>query len=246
VEAAATKAIELDKDLADAHVVLAQLARDAWDWKTAEREYIRAVELSPNLSEARLRYSNFLSDIGRHDQAIAEARRVKDLDPQNILSHLAVPYALLSARRFEESFVEIKKTLEIEGIYGAYMILGGAYTGKGLHTEAIDAFNEAIRLGGKDTYLKILLGVSYARAGQREKAQTILRQLEKSKEYVSPGELPLLYAALGEREKAIGTLEKAYAAHDLQLQHLNVDLGFDPLRDDPRFQDLLRRVGLPH
>ncbi len=111
--------------------------------------------------------------------------------------------------------------------------------------ESIAAFQEAIRLGENSPSNQIYLGAAYAGAGEREKALEILKQLETSKEYVSPGELAILYGALGEREKAFASLEKAYAAHDLQLQFLKVDPAFDSLRDDPRFQDLLRRVGLP-
>ncbi len=244
VQAAALRAIELDQNLAEAHHVLAELARDSWDWATAEREYELALELKPSLVSAHRRYSSYLSNMGRHGQAIAEAERVKELDPQQLLSHSGVALALLAARRFDESIVEIKKTLELDQFYVAYTFLGIAYAGKGMYGEAITAYKEAIRLGSKENYHMICLGAAYARAGEREKARAILKELETSKEYVSPGELPILYAALGEREKAFETLEKAYAAHDLQLQHLNADPGFDPLREDPRFQDLLRRVGL--
>ncbi|HVF47277.1 MAG TPA: hypothetical protein VNA17_06915, partial [Pyrinomonadaceae bacterium] len=245
VQAAVRRAIELDENSADAHFMLAELAHSSWDWKTAEYEYSRALELNPNLVRAHRRYSSLLSDVGRHDQAIAEARRVRELDPQQLVSHLAVPTALLFARRFDESIVEVKETLEMGQIYGSYGLLGSAYAGKGMYQEAIAAFKESIRIGGNNSYLKICLGAAYAGAGKRENAQTVLKQLEGSKEYISPGELPILYSALGEYDKAFATLEKAYAARDLQLKHLNAELGFDPLRNDPRFADLVRRVGLP-
>jgi len=114
-----------------------------------------------------------------------------------------------------------------------------------MYREAIAAYEEAIRLGNKSPSAQIYLGTAYARAGERTKAQAILRQLETSKEYVSPTELAALYGALGEREKAFTSLEKAYAARDLQLQYLKVNPNFDALRDDPRFADLVRRIGLP-
>jgi Flp pilus assembly protein TadD len=114
-----------------------------------------------------------------------------------------------------------------------------------MYAQAIAEFQEAIRLEGNSLSQQIYLGAAYARAGEREKALAILKQLETSNEYVSPGELAVLYVSLGEREKAFAALEKAYAAHDLQLQNLKIDSGLDPLHDDPRFQDLLRRVGLP-
>ena len=114
-----------------------------------------------------------------------------------------------------------------------------------MNAEAIAEFQEVIRLDGYDPSTQIYLGSAYARMGKQEKAQAILQQLEKSKEYVAPGELAVLYTSLGERDKAFASLDKAYAAHDLQLQYLKVEPGFDPLREDQCFQDLMRRVGLP-
>ena len=103
---------------------------------------------------------------------------------------------------------------------------------------------EAIQLAGDSPTDQIYLGAFYAKAGERKKAREILKRLETSKDYVSPGELTVLYAALGEREQAFVSLEKAYAAYDLQLQYLPAEIFFESLRDDPRFKDLMRRVGL--
>jgi len=114
-----------------------------------------------------------------------------------------------------------------------------------MYPEAVAFYQEAIKLGDNSPSIQVYLGATYAKAGEREKAQAILKRLQTSKEYVSPGELAVLYAALGEREQAFASLERAYAAHDLQLQYLGVDPPFDSLRSDPHFQDLARRVGLP-
>jgi len=127
----------------------------------------------------------------------------------------------------------------------AYYTLGFCYAAKGMYQEVIANYQEATRLSGSSSGSQIYLGTAYARSGEREKALDILKQSETSKEYVSPNELAVLYIALDKREKAFASLEKAYAAHDSQLQYLKVDPFFDPLRDDPRFQDLLQRVGLP-
>jgi tetratricopeptide (TPR) repeat protein len=127
----------------------------------------------------------------------------------------------------------------------AHLYLGYTYAGKQIYREAIAAYQEAIRLGDDSPSAQIFLGETYAKSGEREKAQAILKQLKTSKEYVSPAELAILYAALGEREEAFALLEKAFVAHDLQLQYLRVDPSFDPLRSDLRFQDLLQRIGLP-
>ncbi len=244
--AAAQKAVELDENLAEAHLELANLALNDWDWKTAEREYQRTLELNPNLVAAHQSYSLYLGIMGQHEQAIDEAYRVRELDPQRLSSRSTAPFALLIARRFDESISENKKILELDQNYvPAYLVLGYAYTGKTMYREAVAAYQEAKRLGKNDLSLDIYLGTAYAGAGERGKAQAILKQLETSKEYVSSGELAILYAALDERDKAFESLEKAFAVHDLQLQYLKADPGFDSLHDDPRFQDLLRRVGLP-
>lgn len=116
---------------------------------------------------------------------------------------------------------------------------------KGMNDEAIAEYQETIKLGLDIPGPQIYRGVVYARKGETEQARKILKQLQNSKEYVSPGELAILYAALNEREQAFASLEKAYATHDLQLQTLAVDAAYDPLRSDPRFEDLLRRIGLP-
>ena len=114
-----------------------------------------------------------------------------------------------------------------------------------MNREAIAAYETAIKLGDETPSTQIFLGAAYAGAGERERAQAILERLQTSKAYVSPGELAVLYAALGRREQAFASLEKGFAARDLQLQFLAVDPAFDSLRSDPRFADLLRRVGLP-
>ncbi|MBA3601598.1 MAG: hypothetical protein H0W45_10270, partial [Acidobacteria bacterium] len=244
-QAAARKALELDENLAESHLALANLYRTVWDWSAAEAEYKRAIELNPNLSDAHLRYSDYLGLLGRHEQAIEEAKRGRELDPLSLSANLRIGWALFLARRYDEAIVETKKAFELNQKSVPVNQFGYVYAAKGMHHEAIAAYRESIRLGDTSPGLQIYLGASYAQAGERENAQAILKQLEAGKEYVSPGELAILYGALGEREKAFASLEKAYAAHDLQLQFLKVDPTFDSLRDDARFQDLMRRVGLP-
>jgi Tfp pilus assembly protein PilF len=139
----------------------------------------------------------------------------------------------------------LKKTLELDqNNTFTHFFLANTFAAKGMHTEAITAYQETFKLGFGTPTAQIYLGAEYARAGRREQAEAILKQLQTSKEYVSPGELAILYTALGEQEQAFSSLEKAYAARDLQLQYLRVSPAYDPLRSDPRFQDLLRRVGL--
>jgi serine/threonine protein kinase/Tfp pilus assembly protein PilF len=244
-EEAAREALELDESLADAHYVLANLRTDAWDWAAAEREFKRAVELNPNLAGARNAYSAYLSVVGRHDEAIAEIQRATELDPLSLIVHANVGYRLYFARRHDQAIEALKKALELDKNYDlAHIILGYAYAAKGMYPDAIMAYEEAIKRGGDTPSVRIALGAAYAQAGDHGRARAILEQLQTGKGYVSPGELAILYTALGEREQAFATFEKAYAAHDLQLQYLGVDPHYDSLRSDPRFTDLMRRVGL--
>ncbi|MBA3631342.1 MAG: protein kinase [Acidobacteria bacterium] len=245
-EAAARKALELDANLADAHFALANLQLDAWNWTVAEAEYKRALELNPNLGDAHWYYSGYLVRIGRYDEAITEVKRARELDPLSLNNNAGVGYILFYARRYDEAIEALQRTLEIDSNYAVpYVSLGYVYAAKGMHQEAITAYQNAIRLGAEGSSMQIFLGAAYAQAGERGKAQEILKQLQTSKEYVSPGELAILYGALGNKEAAFQSLEKAYAEHDLQLQFLKVDPAFDPLRSDARFQDLIRRVGFP-
>jgi TolB-like protein/DNA-binding winged helix-turn-helix (wHTH) protein/Flp pilus assembly protein TadD len=240
--AAAQKALELDESLAEGHLSLATLRTTAWDWTAAEREFKRAIELNPGYARAHFRYSHYLSVMGQHEQAVAQAQRAAELDPLSP----GRGFALFLARRFDEAVDVFQKTLELDpNSEDAHRSLGFIYAAKGMYPEAIASYHLAVKLGDDGLSTQIYLGAAYARAGQREKAQAILKSLQTSKEYVSPGELSVLYAALGEREQAFASLERAYAAHDLQLQYLGCDPAFDALRADPRFKDLIRRVGLP-
>jgi len=245
-ESAAQKALKLDETLPEAHEAMGFLNLHTWNWSAAEQEYKRAIELNVNLSDAHGSYAAFLSRMCRHDEAIAEARRARELDPLSVNETRGLGYRLYQARRYDEAIEVLQKAIEMDPNYEtAYGIMAYAYNAKGQFKEAINSFLEAIRLGDKSTSVQVYLGEAYVGNGEREKAQAILKQLQTTKEYVSPGELAVLYAALGDKEAAFATLERAYAEHDLQLQFLKVDPSYDRLRDDPRFQELIRRVGLP-
>jgi tetratricopeptide (TPR) repeat protein len=127
-----------------------------------------------------------------------------------------------------------------------HLLFGYVYAARKQYQEAIAAYKEAMKLGIDNPSVRIHLGHAYARAGRRARAQAILGELQQTTEYVSPTERAILHAGLGDSEQALRSLEQAYAAHDLQLIYLGIHPHFDPLRSDPRFQDLMRRVGLPH
>ena len=243
-ESAAYQALELDESLAEAHSALAGIKLIAWDWAAAEREFKRAIELNPNLAGARVMYSLYLSLMGRYDQAIAEAKRARELDPLSLSINVTVANRFLLARQNDAAIEAANKALELDqNAPGPHIQLGYVYSAKGQYREAIAAYQEGIKLGNKSPDTQCYLGAAYALAGEREQARAILKRLEAGKEYVSPEALADLYVALGEREQAFAALERAYAEHDDQLMFLRVDTNLDPLRSDPRFQDLLRRVG---
>jgi tetratricopeptide (TPR) repeat protein len=149
------------------------------------------------------------------------------------------------ARKYDESIDLMKKTLELDPeVSAGHSYMGYAYSAKGQYEQAISELKESIRIDGVNSSDQCYLGSALARAGRRDEALTIMRELENSKEYVSPAELAILYTGLGDKEKAFVSLEKAFAARDLQMQFLGVDPAFDDLRSDARFADLLRRVGL--
>jgi serine/threonine protein kinase/TolB-like protein/Flp pilus assembly protein TadD len=244
-EDAARKALELDESLAEAHLALATIKLNAWEWTTAEREFKRAIELNQNLSTAHHGYASYLTDRGRHEEAAAEMKRARELDPLSLVVNLGVGVRLYGARQYDQAIAAFKKTLELDKNYApAHVFLGYTYAAKRMYPEAIAAYQQFIKLSGDDSSMQVFLGIAYAKSGQRAKALAILKRLQTKKEYVSPGELADLYVALGEQEQAFASLEKAYSAHDLQLQYLGVDQDLDPLRSDPRFADLMRRVGL--
>ena len=245
-EAAARKALELDESLAEAHLAQGAIKVHAWDWTGAEREFKRAIELNPNLATALSYYAFYLGLMGQDEQAIAAIKRARELDPLSPVVNALVGYQYFIARQYDHAIEALKKSLELEqnNPY-ATRLLGDAYATKGMYAEAIASYQEVIKLGDAGPGIQIYLGAACAKAGERERALLILKRLETKKEYVSPGELAVLYLALGERERTFESLERAYAVHDSQLQFLGVDPSFDPLRSDPRFQDLMRRVGLP-
>jgi serine/threonine protein kinase/TolB-like protein/Tfp pilus assembly protein PilF len=199
-EAAAHKALELDENLADAHYAFANLKTDAWQWREAESAFKRSVELNPNLAGARNAYSAYLSLMGRHDEAIQEIKRAREIDPLSLIVSANVGYRLVFARRYDEAIVELQKTLAIEPKYGlAHIFNGYAYAAKGMFAEAVAAYQAGIKLGADSPSVQISLGAALARAGERARAQAILRRLQTGKDYVSPGESAILHAALGER-----------------------------------------------
>jgi TolB-like protein/DNA-binding winged helix-turn-helix (wHTH) protein/tetratricopeptide (TPR) repeat protein len=244
-KAAARKALELDGTLAEAHNGLAVINRQEWDWPGAESEFKRAIELNPNLAAAHGNYSIYLAIMGRTTEALAENRRAQELDPFKISFKGIEGGILLSARLYDEALQVFQNVIRMQPDHPlAHTGLGQTYVAKGMYAEAINEFQTANSLYGDVTNGLIDLGCAYAISGNREEALAILNKLRASEKYVSPAGLAMLYAALGDKEAAFQWLERAYVAHDSQLQNLKVDPRCDSLRSDPRFADLLRRMRL--
>jgi TolB-like protein/DNA-binding winged helix-turn-helix (wHTH) protein/TPR repeat protein len=245
-EMAARKAVDLDENLAEAHLAMADVHSYAWEWESAEREHQRAIELNPNLALAHRRYMFYLTINGRNDEALAEGRRARELDPLARKATAPV-YELLLARQMDQALEAAKKLLEADQSNpDLYTLIGYVYSRKGQYPEAIAAYQEGIRLGDESTDAQIFLGQAYAKGGEIEKARAILKQLQTGKGYVAPTQLAILHAALGEKEKAFALLKRAYSVHDQQLIWLRTEGGYAQLTSDPRFEGLMRRIGLPY
>jgi TolB-like protein/Tfp pilus assembly protein PilF len=250
-KAAALKAIALDDTLAEPHASLAFIVEThEWDWATAEREYKRALELNPGDARAHHWYAGYLMYVGRFEDGISEARRARDLDPLSLPVNNALAGRLLVAGRYDEALEQVHKTLELDPHFApAHQTLGWAYLNRGKHEDAIKEFQQALQLSGTDDMdLELDLGFAYATAGNPKEARRILAKLKKlhQRGLVPSGSIAILYGSLGELNEAFAWLEKAYEERDPQLTYLKVPgRRFEPLRHDPRFQELVRRIGLP-
>jgi TolB-like protein/Tfp pilus assembly protein PilF len=249
-KAAAERALELDPELAKSHVMRAMVDEYEFDWQGAEREYRRGIELSPNLDFARNNFAYFLSIRGRQDEALAELEEQRVRDPINArLALLQKGIILTQARRFDDALKAYQEAQVAEPSREIpNFSLGYAYGGKGLYNEAAGYYKKSIAaLGGDDKYSQplVYLAATYARIPEkRAEARAILAKIESMRGYSSPALLAAVYSALDERDKAMELLEQAYIRRDVLLRFVGTGYEYDGLRDDPRFTDLLRRIGL--
>jgi len=245
-KAAAMKALEIDDTLAEAHTSLAHSLLHNWEWEKAEREFKRAVELNPNDANAHNFYAEYLRAMGRVEQAISAQKRAQELDPLSL--NFSTGAALYFARRYDQAIDQCQKTLEMDrNFFLAHYTLGQAYEQKGMFDEAIRALQRAVELSPDNIEMLAGLGRVLAVAGRRKEARRIVDQLEAGMEHRHSWQydIALIYAGLGEDDQAFECLEKGYEWRDGMMIHLNVEPRFDSLRSDPRFQDLVRKMGLP-
>jgi tetratricopeptide (TPR) repeat protein len=244
---AATKALSLDPELGEVHATLAGiLLHDDWDFAGAEREFKRAIELSPSYAWGHHEYSHLLLMLGRIDESFTESKKLIDLDPLSEMSIGHLGYHYLYARQYDDAIAQLQKDLQLyPNEPGApYRNLGDAYYQKGMFSEAVEEYLKAHRLGGATSEELSTLRNAFARSGIKGFFQQRVEQVKADRQPEEKAvNLALFYARLGENDQAFEWLEKAYLEHSGFLVHLKEELGFDNLRSDPRFKDLLRRVG---
>ena len=247
-KAAARRALALDDRIGEAHTVLADaMYMMDWDWRGAEREFKRAIALSPGYATAHQRYSLLLLKIGRTEESLFEIHRAQTLDPLSLSINASVGWRLLWARQYNQAIDVLQKTLEMDPNFCVtHLYLGWAYEAKGNPEKAILELQKAVLLSAGPRE-KASLGHAYALGRHTRQAQNILRELEERSRgaYVPAYDIAIIYAGLGEKDRAFEYLAKAYQDRSVELTSLKADLELDNLRSDPRFNDLLHRVGLP-
>jgi TolB-like protein/DNA-binding winged helix-turn-helix (wHTH) protein/Flp pilus assembly protein TadD len=244
---AAVRALEIDENLPEAHVALALILENYdWDWSTAEKEYRRAMELNPNYATAHHWYAEFLMWQGRFDEALRESENARRLDPLSLIIATDRGAILYFSRHYDGAIEQFKSVREMDPSFARAHMVIDAYVQQGRFAEALADLEEWRRTSGDGIYISSRLIYLYGRMGQKDKARAELRKLEAMNKIQSldPVSMALAYLGAGNNDATLSSLEKAYAQRSNLLTALKVEPAYDPLRDDPRFQELLRRVGL--
>ncbi len=247
---AVLKAGELDDRLGEAHASLGwyRFLYD-WDFAGAEREFERALELSPNYAEAHHWYAIYLANLGRHEQADQEARRAVELDPLSLLMNMTPALNYYLARQYDRAIAQLQRVIEMEpNFVAARSVLGSVLVQKELYEEALAEYEKVLELtkgvAVVETSVKAIMAHAYARWGKRGEASKLLEEVTVAGT-ASPYSIAGIYAALGEGDAAFAWLNQACEQHDVQLVSVKVDPTLDGVRSDLRFAELVRRVGLP-
>jgi TolB-like protein len=246
---AAQKALAADDTLAEAHTSLAYASLHYdWQWDRAEAQFRQALKLNRKYSHSHHWYSHYLTATGRQQESLAESMIVLELDPLDLVMNIHLAWHHQMARQYEKAFQQAHNTLEMEpNFHWGYFFLGLAKEQMGQPRDAVTDFMKSVELSGGSTIMLSALGHAYAAAGKSDRAVEVLQKLTHLSEtrYVSSYEIGLIHCALGDTDKALDFLEAAYAERSGWLPYLKVEPRVDPLRRDPRFQSLLRRIGLP-
>ena len=242
---AALQALEIDDKLAEAQASLAHANMHCFEWADAEQAFKRAIDLNSNHAQAHQWYAFYLLFNAQPDSALAEARHALELDPLSLTAHGDLGQIYFYSRQYDQAIEAYDKTLELDpNRYRVYLWLGLIYEQKRMYDDAIAAFLKA-NTDEVNTEVLASLGSAYALAGKRAEALNVLNELEKrsARHYVSPYNRSLLFLSLGEKDKAFEWLERAYDERAEWMIYLSVDPRFDSLRSEPKFRDILRRIG---
>jgi TolB-like protein/Tfp pilus assembly protein PilF len=246
---AAMKALAIDDALAEAHASLGYVKfYFDWDWPGAEIEFKRGIELNPAYAEGHHYYSHYLVAMGRDEESLTESRRCLELEPLNLLLNVHLGWHYLYTRQSDQAVKQLQKTLEMDANFAqTHRWLGLALEQQTRSADAIAELQKAITLVGGNTLTEAELAHAHAVSGKRDEAQKELARLKEiaQHKYVPAYQIAAIYAGLGEKDQAFAWLDKAYDERSDLLVNLKREQKFDVLRSDPRFSDLLRRVGLP-
>jgi tetratricopeptide (TPR) repeat protein len=246
---AATHALAIDNALSEAHSSLAyEVFFYEWNWEVAEQEFKRAIELNPNNADAHHWYSHYLLAHQRVDESLAESKRALELSPIDLTVNVHLGWHYLYARQYDQALRQLNKVVDMDSNFPqTYMWLGLVFEQQQKYPEAIVAFQKALALfPGGSTQTKAQLGHAFAVSDNKNEALKIIAELADvgKRTYVSPYQVAAIYAGLGNKEQMFTWLEKAYAERSDWLVNITNDQRFDDYRSDPRFADLVRRVGL--
>jgi adenylate cyclase len=245
----AIKALALDDTLAEAHASLAHILMNYdWNWSAAEKEFKRSIELKPDYATAHEWYAiHYLTATGRFEEAVQEMKRALELEPASLVMNTFMGATLYYAGRYDEAIDQCRRTIEMDPNFAvAHWHLGLAYEQKQVLDAATEEFKKAISLSAGSPLMKAALGRAYAKSQKKHEANEMLNELSElsKQQYVSAYEVATIYVALGNNEQAFQLLEQAYGEHSFHLVYLNVSPQFKPVSSDPRFQNLVQRVGL--
>jgi eukaryotic-like serine/threonine-protein kinase len=248
-KAAAKTALRLDPELAEAHAPLAALLwLHDWQWDEAETGFKRSLELGPTYATANHWYAEYVMTMGRHEEAMTRMTIGHELDPLSLIINVAVGWAFYFARRYDEAIEQLRRAVELDPNYPVtYWILGLLLRKTGCYEQAIAEGEKGVKLSSDSPMMRAALAHTFGAAGRTAEALQILDDLTKlaKQRYVASYFFAGIHIGLGENDRAIEYLEKSYEEHCHWLIYLHIDPSMDGLRDEPRFQDLLRRVGLP-
>jgi eukaryotic-like serine/threonine-protein kinase len=251
-KAAAMKALELDDTLAEAHAALAYAEFYGWNWPGAEREFKRAIELNPGSAISHQRYSEYLYARARFDESIAEGFRAQELDPLSPFAVAQLAFDYMIARRFDEAISQFQKALDLDpNSSWIHSGLASAYAANRKYAQAISEFDKIAEqdktVTAENQWVVSSLGYVYAVSGRRADALRTADELKdlSSHAYVDSYLIAEIYAVLGEKNMALQWLGRGYEEHSSNMVYLAIDPPWDGMRSDPRFADLLSRIGLP-